>query len=250
MINIQNILEKVGLKPKEIAVYLACLEYGPIDMAELARRAGLKRPTVYNLIERLLRDNYLILIRRHRHTLYDAENPKKLLTQLRAQEKELETVLPELAKIRSQKQETPVVYMFETPESVTNIYRGLYNEINNKTESLFLTRVDDIQNTVPEILDEYVKKVTNGEKHKLREIVFDNEPGRKYAKELKRKAIKHPLRLIPTDFEIFNDLVIFPHKVFISSFKHRVTGTIFENKEIALTMKALFEWAWQNSKEN
>jgi len=47
-------LKNFGLSDKEISLYLAVLANGPTTATNLARAAGLKRPTVYVLLETLL----------------------------------------------------------------------------------------------------------------------------------------------------------------------------------------------------
>ena len=45
MLNLE--LRKLGLKEKEVSVYLAALELGFTSVQNIAKHAGLSRPTVY-----------------------------------------------------------------------------------------------------------------------------------------------------------------------------------------------------------
>ena len=52
---LKSILQKIGLSDKDAEVYLACLELGTQPASVIARKAGLKRPTTYLILEGLLK---------------------------------------------------------------------------------------------------------------------------------------------------------------------------------------------------
>ncbi|MFA4818365.1 MAG: helix-turn-helix domain-containing protein [Patescibacteria group bacterium] len=246
--DIRNILEALGLNKKQVDIYLTCLEHGPETITNISKLSGHKRSTIYNVIEDLLRGGFLVLIRRNKHTLYDAEKPKRLLTIIRARERELEQLLPQLETIRNTKKEIPNIQILESEVSVKNLYDEVYSSFNNKDEVCFLSAVGDLFKNLPLVMDAYFAKFHNRKDYKIRELILNDEEGRRYVRLLRHKGISHPVKLLPTDFPIFNDLVIYENKVLIASFKNRVIVTLFDNPEIFLTLKTLFEWAWQNGK--
>jgi sugar-specific transcriptional regulator TrmB len=247
--NIRPILHKIGMTEKEADIYLACLEHGPDTISNIARQAGYKRPTVYNIMEQLLRDGFVVLIRRNRRTLYDAERPRKLLTGIRARERELEQLMPDLEDLRNAKKEIPQVEVYESGEAVKLLYDEIYDSFNTKNEICFLTSVGDMMKNIPDALDAYVAKVTAGKGYKVRELIFNDEQGRHYVKQLKQRGVSHDVRLLSDEFPFYNDLVIYGTKVAIFSYKNRFIATKFDNREIATTLKTLFEWAWKNGRE-
>ncbi len=246
--NIKPILQKIGLSQKEVDIYLTCLEHGPETITNLARLSGYKRSTLYNMVEKLLRDGFIILIRRHKRTLYDAEKPRKLLISLRARERELEQLMPQLEEIRNTKKEITNVETYESPEAVKILYDEIYDSFNYKEEVCFLTSMRDLFKNLPEVVDAYLAKIEGQANYKIRELIFNDEDGRRYVKLLRGKDVSHQIRLLPPDFLLYNDLVICGDKVVIFSYKNRIVATKFDNKEIATTMKTLFEWAWKNAK--
>jgi sugar-specific transcriptional regulator TrmB len=46
-------LKKLGLKEKEVKVYLAGLEFGPNSIKNIAEKAKIPRPTVYEIVKKL-----------------------------------------------------------------------------------------------------------------------------------------------------------------------------------------------------
>lgn len=246
--NIRPILQKVGLRSKEADIYLSCLEHGPVSITNMAKLSGYKRSTLYNIVEKLLQDGYLVLVRRNHRTLYDAERPGKLLTSLRARESELEQLIPELEAIRNAKKQIPEVQVFESQEAVTMLYDEIYDNFNNQKEFCFLTSIGDLSKNLPTSMEGYVTKVLEKKNYKIRELVFDDEAGRRHVRYLRDNGATHQIRLLPQTFPLYNDLVIYADNVVIFSFKNRIIATKFENQEISATIKTLFEWAWANGK--
>jgi len=46
-------LEKIGLSKKEAKVYLACLELSEATIGQISKKSGVKRTTVYDIVESL-----------------------------------------------------------------------------------------------------------------------------------------------------------------------------------------------------
>ena len=245
--NSYPLLQRLGLNKKEADVYLICLEHGPESMTTIARLTNHKRSTLYNVVEGLLKKGFVVLMRRNGRTLYDAEKPRKLLTALRAREREFEELLPEFEKIRDTKQSLPRVEIYEGEEAIRNVYDTIYASFDTKKEICFLTSIGDLQRYASFALDSYVVEMQK-KNYQIRELILDDEAGRRYIRKLKEKYAKHPVRLLPVDFPIFNDIIIYENKVALFSFKLRSFVTVIDDSEITKTMKSLYEWAWANSK--
>ena len=242
-------LEKIGFSRKEADAYLATLEYGPATITDVARLTGHKRSTLYNVMRDLLQKGAVVLSRRNGRTLYDAEKPKKLLTMLQSRGRELENFLPQLEAVRNAKQSIPEVQIYEGEEALKNIYSDIYGALNFKSETCFLTSVADLQTRAPFALDEYLRTM-QGKNFNVRELIVDDEQGRRYARNLRSKNMKHPVRLLPADFPVHNDIVIFGNKVAIFSLKNRGGATVIDNPEVSTTLRSLYEWAWSNGKNS
>ncbi len=246
------VLKKIGLNEKEAKVYLACLEYGPETISNLARFSGQKRPTLYNIVRKLLADGLLVLIRRNRRSFYDAEKPRRLLTTLRAREHELENALPQLEKIRNTKQAQPQVQIFEGLPGVQNVYDEVFEQFRadgTGHEVNFITSMTDLWKYAPGALEAFFTMAKNRRATNIRELIFDDEGGRRYVREAREAhGLTHQIRILPADLPVHNDITIYKGKVAFSSYKHRIYSTVFEDEEVHKTMKSLFEWAWLQGK--
>jgi sugar-specific transcriptional regulator TrmB len=99
-------LRKLGLKAKEVSVYLAALELGWSPVQKIAQRAGVSRPTAYEVIRGLIKKRLMRQIKRKgiirgEKTYFVAESPDKLLRLLRVQKREVEEKEREFIRIIS-----------------------------------------------------------------------------------------------------------------------------------------------------
>jgi sugar-specific transcriptional regulator TrmB len=104
MLNLE--LRKLGLKEKEVSVYLAALELGFTSVQNIAKQAQLSRPTVYEIIKELIKKGLMREVKRQgnvrgERTYFAAESPDNLLGLLRVQKREVEEKEREFIRIIS-----------------------------------------------------------------------------------------------------------------------------------------------------
>ena len=104
MLNLE--LRKLGLKEKEVNVYLAALELGFDSVQNIAKHAELSRPTVYEIIKGLIEKGLMREIKRKgavrgERSYFAAESPDALLGLLRTQKREVEEREREFVRIIS-----------------------------------------------------------------------------------------------------------------------------------------------------
>jgi len=99
-------LRKLGLKAKEANIYLAALELGYSSVQKIAQKAGVSRPTAYEVIRGLTKRGLMREVKRKgsirgEKTYFAAESPDQLLALLRVQKKEVEEKEREFVRIIS-----------------------------------------------------------------------------------------------------------------------------------------------------
>lgn len=99
-------LRKLGLKEKEVSVYLAALELGFDSVQNIAKKAGFSRPTVYEIIKALTTKGLMREVKRQgavqgERSYFAAESPDALLGLLRTQKMEVEEREREFVRIIS-----------------------------------------------------------------------------------------------------------------------------------------------------
>jgi len=114
---IQEKLERLGLNPKEIKVYLAMLKSDSILPSEIVKKTKLKRPTVYVIIDSLISKGLVAKDTTAQPLRVIPLSPSNLVKSIREEEKFLKEkrdmlseVVSEIENIRSEK-EYPVPKM-------------------------------------------------------------------------------------------------------------------------------------------
>lgn len=93
-------LRKLGLTEKEVRVYLAGLELGPSSVQNIAQKAGLTRPTTYEIIEKLKEKRlFSETAKEKKKKFFVAQSPESILGLLRIQKREIQEKERELIRI-------------------------------------------------------------------------------------------------------------------------------------------------------
>ena len=92
-------LRKLGLTEKEVKVYLAGLELGPNSVQNIAKRAGLTRPTTYEIIKKLKEKGLFVEVKQKTKWYSAAQPPERILGILRVQKREIEEKEREFVRI-------------------------------------------------------------------------------------------------------------------------------------------------------
>ena len=85
----RQILKHLNFSEKEIDVYLTSLKLGSAPISELAKKAGIKRPTTYVILEKLEEKGLVSMSNRKNRLIFVAQIPDKLLKLVEQQKEEL-----------------------------------------------------------------------------------------------------------------------------------------------------------------
>src|SRR3989338_6971833 len=94
MNNFMNILQACGFSEDEVRVYIATLELGADSITHIAKKAGIKRPKAYYVMDGLVKKGVVVKQPKNKRMLFSAEPPRKILEIMRSREAELEKALP------------------------------------------------------------------------------------------------------------------------------------------------------------
>src|SRR3989344_477103 len=92
-------LRKLGLKEKEVGVYLAGLGFGASSVQNIAKKAGIARATTYEIIRILQEKGLFAQATQNKKRVFIAQSPEKILGMLRLQKREVEEKEREFIRI-------------------------------------------------------------------------------------------------------------------------------------------------------
>lgn len=253
---LQATLKKLGLKEKEAAVYIACLELGSAPVQAISRKAKVVRATTYVVLDTLSKQGLVNQYKEGKKTLFSAEPPRQLLRLLEKQreeikekENELDKVLPELQMIMKSADDKPSIRYFEGKEGQRVMRQEFImycqpgDVILNFTPADHLTAVfPDDDNTF------YPARIAKGIYSRT---IFTTRSEKLKQKWLVTKSTERAeRRYVPlSDFPVSSGMTIYRDRIAMGTFTGKLMGVIIESRNLSNMMRCLFELAWDKAVE-
>lgn len=247
-------LIKLGLSEKESKVYLASLELGEETVQNIAKKAGVNRPTAYVILEKLMKMGLASSIEKGKKTLFVAENPKELENILKHEESmidekkvELKGVMNQLEAVYNSKQGKPIVRYFEGADGLETLDRYGINRLGKKEEYVSISPVDLIEKYFP---DRRKKAVAERVKANLKsKLIYTHKDGA--IPEYQNKSEMREGLFIPREqLPLSATISVYPEwgiKLYYYD-ELKPWGVMIENQELAKNFKLLFDLAWEGAK--
>ncbi len=246
-----KILTKLGLSEKEAKIYKAALESGPETVQKIARKAEITRTSAYLHLKSLMKKGLINNNVRDKKTYFYAEPPENLLTLVDLRKKEtlelsseLQKLLPQLRSLFETNEERPRVHFFEGKT-------GLEDMINDFMKAKFASAeefvpLDEAYAFSPPRKGDHRQKIDRKFRKIPRRIIYTSksEPVLETKKGLRER------RFLPKEkFPFAGSVTIYGNKVALINHKTTVSGVIIENKEIAETLRTMFNLAWETTEK-
>jgi predicted transcriptional regulator len=247
MDKITQILRHSGLSKNQSKVYVSILNKGMALVSDIAKHTELKRPTVYQAIGGLEILGLIAKTEKGKRMYYSVVHPKRLEQLMNLRKRELEDIIPTLVSIHATTTQKPRVQMFEGEDAVKNMYREIFEQLNRKSEGLFMGNIDAVIEHFPKLSEIYAQYLFSVPNPKIREIVYNTPGAQKWSLHTKKVSHgeNHRIRLLPTTFGYGKtDYMLINNILYIFSFKNDIIITRIESSDIAETQTAIFEWLW------
>jgi len=246
--NEQKTLERYGLTKNEAMVYLAMLNTKDSSILRLSKSTGIKRSTIYLIIESLIKQKLVSVGLSGSKKIYLPENPEKILDIIENRKKDLNLIMPNLINKYSEQSQKPIVQFYEGKDALKKVYKEIQK---SKTESLWYGSASSMEKDFPEFYYKFLDLQKNDKNFKgMRDIVNNTKFDKTYAKErnsIKKAKIK--VKVLFDDLYFLNsDNIIYDNKLAILSINHNFFATIIESKAIADAYRCMYELAWQSAK--
>ncbi len=238
---IQKLID-AGLEEKEAKVYLAIMELGEASIAKIVQKSGIKRSTVYDVLENLKKKGIISQTNRGKKPIFLAENPQKLIESLETKKKTLEETMPELLSIMNLLDKKPKIRYFEGLTGVKEVFEDTLRYSNQEILTWYPYPYINLgeeyfwKHYLPERIN---KKIW------ARAIVPDSPENRVFAQDIKEKGITKTKFSADNAFSGLDlEIKIYGKtKLGIISYKEDL-GIIIESSKIFEGIKSIFEVMW------
>ena len=246
-------LKKLGLKDKEAAVYLACLQLGPSPVQQIARKAKVVRATTYVVLEAL---QYLGLVTHYKDgkkTLYSSEPPRQLMRLLEKdrevideKQSELEGILPELQVLMKAAGGKPSVRFYSGREGLHAMRQEIIMYSRAGDLIYNFTPAEHLHAIFPQDSDTFlVQRLSKGirartifttRSEKVKELFFN---GSQVDSRLSERRY-----IPPEDFPGSSGMTIYGDRIATGTFSGKLMGVVIESKPMTDMMRSMFNLAW------
>lgn len=246
----------LGLKDKEAAVYLACLELGPSPVQPIGKKADVVRATTYVILDSLMARGLVTEYKQGKKTMFSAEAPRQLMRLLEKEEEiiqekqtQLEAMLPELQMLTKAGGDKPSVRYFDGKEGLRAMRQEILMYARPKDTVYNFTPADHLSAVFPKEEDtHFSQRVAKGIKGKT---IFTSDSDKIKQEWLGvRSGDRTSNRFVTRDkFPVPAGMTIYRDRIAIGSFAGKLFGVIIESEQMAVMMRALFDLAWESAEE-
>jgi sugar-specific transcriptional regulator TrmB len=243
MKNLLGDLKEAGLKEKEAKIYLAILELGEANIAQISQRSGINRSTVYLALKTLKEKGLLLTVKKSRTLLY-AEDPRKMLGDLEKKKAVLERVMPNLLASFAFIDKKPEVKYFEGEEGIKKIYEDVLKMPNSEMLAWY-------SNEYKEFFDEkfffdYFIPERKRKRIWLRSIYPEDAAMRALASN-NEEQLRQSRFVNNEKFKLESEICLYANnKIGIIAYKDQL-GVIISSQTIFNTLKSIFEVMWDGA---
>jgi len=238
------LLTSLGLSEKETALYLALLELGTAEVADIARAAEVKRSTSYLLLEGLASKGF-VAPQEGSGRMYRAEDPQKILAYQKTKVSQLEQALPGLLGLASHSQLKPGTRFFTGKEGIKAVYEETLLQAPG-SEMLSLGSAEAVEQNIEGFVDWYIKRRV-AHNLPMRSIIPATEEGLKTALR-DPEELRETRTVAPDELREPVEINIYGNKVSVVSFmEDELIGVIIESKVVAAIHRQMFEVMWKNA---
>lgn len=242
MKKLEHILESLGFTDKKAKIYLAILELGEATVLDVAKRTGIKRTTIYNIIPELISEGAIKTTTRRKRRIFYIEDPGSLKLSIDEKIKRLENSLPEFKALQNILPLKPKITYYEDFGGIRDLYQDTLNSSSAGDFILSITGVLNFERMPEDYPQIYVNERVR-RKIRTRTISPYFEGAEKW-KRTEQKELREMKIVRNSDFVFSADIEIYANKVALVSFKEGMIGVVIESKEIAQMMRANFELMW------
>lgn len=227
-------LSQAGLTENESKVYLALIDLGPSLAGQISRKTGLHRRTVYDTTEMLIKKGLVGYILKNNRRLFQASNPKRILSIIKEKKDILEPLVKNLGEKFSKTKEKEETNFYKGKEGLKTVFE---DQLNSK-EILILGASPKAYDTLKFYFHWY-DKARKQKKIKARIIAHSKDIKRIPLAEIKYLSEKYEN---PVAVNIYGD------KVAIILWASSPYAIVIKSKEISQGYRNYFEILWKIAK--
>lgn len=240
---LKEVLQRLGLREREAAVYLASLKLGPAAVAEIARSSRVKRTTAYSILDSLKTRGLMHLETRGMRDFWVAAEPKKLLALLDEQRSSFMDALPYLSSMHTRRGDDSIIRHYEGVERLKELYLEMLDSVRPNDDYMVLSNVETWREIAPDFFDNFTKR--RGRMLLNVRMILNHGPFAALRKTNLREGNER-VKLYQSANKLSTNLVIIPSKILVHQLVPPYVAMVIENNHIIKMHREMYEVMWAN----
>ncbi|OGY86734.1 MAG: hypothetical protein A2233_05680 [Candidatus Kerfeldbacteria bacterium RIFOXYA2_FULL_38_24] len=238
-------LSPFGLDDNQSATYLAMLEFTSSSVLEIAKKSGINRSMLYDILETLIEMGLVYKSVRGKKVRFVARKPETLQRLLEDKIHKLEKLMPGLQKLAQAGDFKPSITFHEGVAGIKEVYLGA---IDSKEKKLYaFVGVESLlskTNVLEQFWDEEYKIERRKRNVFGQVLVPDNFAGHSFQKKdnqnfRESRLVDANQYNFPAEVLMYDDVVSF-----ISYTRYEEFAISIQSRAIAETMKMVWQFMW------
>ena len=227
----------------EAKIFILCMEFDMLPASTIAKRLGIPRTTVYNHINSLLQQQFLVTHTDSKGMMYSAIDPDMLILLLKKRTKQTQSLIQEIEDIKptlyAQHQTssmTPKIKYYQGQEAVDLIYDSYQKSIWWFAYFDPKIAMDALGYTVEKLAKTFSKV-----RGSIREILVNNKEWKAYKSLISNPKHKIKLLTLGTEQSIPTDTICFDGVMYYVSYGKSMMVLEVNHPAMYQTHKTIFD---------
>ena len=240
---LENTLVDSGLSENESRVYLAALSLGSATVLAIARAAGIKRTTVYAVIEALKQKGLMNIEVRGFKNLFAAQDPERLLSLLENRKEIVRKAMPDFASLYNLKGGESTIKYYEGLEGIKAVYEDLIKTIRPHENYSIISNQAGWLDLDKEFFQDFTERRAKLPIN-IRLLSQDSPAAREFAKFARNYNMQ--IKFLPEGTDLITNLVVIPERVVMHQLVPPISATVIENQSVIQMHQQCFEIMWNS----
>lgn len=243
--DVNAILEEVGLSEKEAIIYLSLLRLGESTASRVSEISDLNRITTYVVLKSLKEKGFCSVYDKNKVQYFKPAKPENILAILDEKKNKVNLILPLLKKEERKIQEKPEISLFEGKKGMTSMFDTILKDAENNKEVHTYGNFG-ITEKVIEYQSLHWRKTRLLKKIKLKAVVDYSDED--FTREKKWRSLSE-IRFNKKLKKINSYTLISENFVAYLTFSGELVGVLIKNKDVADKERLNFEILWEQAKK-
>lgn len=236
--DIQTVLEEIGIEKKEAKVYISLLKVHEATATRIAKETNLDRTLIYQLTNKLVEKGLVSYVTKNNIRYFIPSGPEKILYNIKDKERKIREILPELTRLTKIKGHETKAEVYRGKEGFRTILKDI---LATKKDFIVFGEEGRFKEVIPTDVDIFLKQL---EVCHIKEKVLLKEG----VKIVVHKPKNSEFRFLPKEYLTRTTTIVYGDKVVNCIWDEPYYAIVITNKDIANSYRGYFEVLWGISK--